>query len=506
MAQKIRLTALTRRLGLILLMVAVWAGGVTGVARAGYPERPIVIIVHAKPGGAIDLTARMVSKIARNYTKTPLVIENRYGGSGAVAMRAVLGKDPTGYHVLAFPATFISTIKVTRSRISMDDYRFLACMVEAPEALITNRHSDVVTIADIVRDARAQDGKQIWVGPGVGSLDHLMAIKTWDKLGITATWLPYDGGGEAVAALLGGHGTVYVGNPEDVRGRPDLQIAAVSAEQRLSRYPDVPTLQEAGCDLPNEIMWRGFAVHKDTPDAVCAWLTDLLNKVSNDPEWIEFIANNSALNVFYEREEFRALVDRDSRDSLKYLRMANIIAGDPDSQAKQKRLAGWLLVPMVLGGWVLIARTGGRRPTGQAAIAAFALALALLFLLYALSFPPPAGGQKVGPASIPIIWSLVLIVFSLAQIVSAVRNPQANSRGRIGLVLVVSLLMILFVALLPIIGFFLATLILLAGGIYTMGYRKHLTVGLLTLGMLLFCWFIFVKTLGLPLPTGSVFG
>ncbi len=506
MVPRKRPTTMFKHFGLCLGLLTVLATGLVCPAQAEYPKKPIVIIVHAKPGGAIDLTARMISKVARNYTKTPLVIENRYGGSGAVAMRAVLGKDPNGYYVLAFPATFISTIKVTRSKIDMHDYRFLACMVEAPEALITNRHADVVTIEDIVRDAKAQQGKQIWVGPGVGSLDHLMAIKTWDKLGITATWLPYDGGGEAVAALLGGHGTVYVGNPEDVRGRPDLQIAAVSAEQRLSRYPEVPTLIESGCDLPNEIMWRGFAVHKDTPDEICDWLTNLLHQVSTDPEWQEFVEFNSAANVFYEREEFTALVTRDSHASLKYLKMANIIAGDPDSRAKQKRMIGWVLMPLVLGGLLLLAKTGGRQATGQAGIASFSLALALLFLLYALSFPPAANGQNVGPASIPIIWALVLIVFSLAQVRGAIKEPQENARGRIGLVLQISVLMTLFVFLLPIIGFFLGTTILLVGGVYAMGYRKHLTVGMLTVGMLLFCWFVFVKTLGLPLPTGTIFG
>ena len=497
---------MTRRFGWLLAVWALLATGQVGPAQAEYPDKPIVIIVHAKPGGAIDLTARMISKVARNYTKTPLVIENRYGGSGAVAMRAVLNKDPNGYHMLAFPATFISTIKVTRSKINMSDYRFIACMVEAPEALITNRNSDVVTIEDIVRDAKAQHGKQIWVGPGVGSLDHLMAIKTWDKLGITATWLPYDGGGEAVAALLGNHGTVYVGNPEDVRGRPDLNIAAVSAEQRLSRYPEAPTLVESGCDLPNEIMWRGFAVHKDTPEEICNWLTDLLGKVSSDPEWVEFVAFNSAENVFYKKDEFRALVDRDSRDSIKYLKMANIIAGEPDQLAQRKRLIGWLLVPLVFLVLFLVVKIGGKKVTGQGSIAATTLALALLFLMYALSFPEPTDGQNVGASSIPIIWALVLIIFSLLQIASSLKQPQENSRGRISLVLLVCVLMILFVGLLPIIGFFLATLILLVGGIYAMGYRKHLTVGLLTVGMLGFCWFVFMKTLGLPLPMGNFFG
>ena len=98
------------------------------------------------------------------------------------------------------------------------------------------------------------------------------------------------------------------------------------------------------------------------------------------------------------------------------------------------------------------------------------------------------------------------VIFSLAQVSGAVRNPQDNSRGRIGLVLQVSVLMTLFVVLMPIIGFFLSAVILLVGGIYAMGYRRHLTVGLLTVGMLLFCWFVFVKTLGLPLPSGNLFG
>ncbi len=487
---------------MLMILSTCWVGG----ALAEYPDKPIVIIVHAKPGGAIDLTARMISKIARNFTKAPLVIENRYGGSGAVAMRAVLGKQPDGYYVLAFPATFISTVKVTRSKIGMDDYRFLACMVEAPEALITNRHSDVVTIEDIIRDAKAKNGRQIWVGPGVGSLDHLMAIKTWDKLGISATWLPYDGGGEAVAALMGGHGTVYVGNPEDVRGRPDLNIAAVSSLERLERFPDSPTLLEAGCDLPNEIMWRGFAVHKDTPDEICHWLTNLLRQVSNDPEWVEFVAFNSAKNVFYEKDEFGELVKRDSRESLKYLKMADIIAGDPDQQAKQKRLVGWILVPLVFLGLFLTIKIGRKKLTGQTSIAAFTLALALLFLFYAFSFPAPTNEQKVSAASIPIIWALVLIVFSLMQIIGGIKKPQKNARGRIGLVLGIIVLMTLFVTLMPVAGFFPSMLILLVGGIYAMGYRRHLSVGLLAAGMITFCWFIFIQTLGLPLPMGSLFG
>ena len=490
-------------LSALLLVSVVFA--LPTVVRASYPEKPIVIIVHAKPGGAIDLTARVVSKVARKYTDAPLVIENRYGGSGAVAMRAVLGRKADGYTVLAAPATFISTVQITQSDFGMDDFYFLACLIEAPEALITNRHSEVVTFEDIVADARAKEGRQIWVGPGVGSLDHLMAIKTWDKLGITATWVPYDGGGEAIAALLGKHGDVYVGNPEDVKGRPDLNIAAVSAGKRLENFPETPTLTEVGCDLPDEIMWRGFAVKQGTPPDVIAFLDDLLGKIARDEEWLAFVDLNSAKAVHYRHDEFTAIVDRDSHQSVKYLRMANILASDEDPATNRIRILAWSMIPLIALAIVLVLRLRRRRPTGVAMIAGACLALALLFFVLAFSFPPPTKGQNVGPATIPLIWSAVLAVFAVLQFRADLTNHQGAKHGRVKLVLGLILLMVVFVTILPLVGFFPATMILLLGGIYAMGYRRHAMVAIVSVSMLVFCYVVFIRILGLPLPEGTWF-
>jgi len=490
---------------LILLVVATTGLPLAG-ARAEYPDRPIVVVVHAKPGGAIDLTARVVAKVARNYTEVPLVIENRFGGSGAVAMRAVLGKPADGYTLLAAPATFISTIKITQSDFGMDDFHFLACLTEAPEALITNRHSDVVSFQDIVDDAIAQQGRQIWVGPGVGSLDHLMAVKTWEKLGITATWVPYDGGGEAIAALLGKHGTVYVGNPEDVKGRPDLHIAAVSTQERLKLHPETPTLIESGCDLPNEIMWRGFAVRKGTSPQILAYLDGLLGKIAADPEWLRFVELNSAKAVFYQHEEFTALVDRDSEQSVKYLRLARILASaDEDPAIRRVRLLGWLMPALTGLALALVLGFRRQRPTGAVMVAGAALAVALMFLVLAGTFPPPTPGQSVGPATIPVIWAVVLTLFAVLQIITGLRTQEPVKHGRIKLVLGIILLMVVFVALLPRAGFFPASLILLLGGIYGMGYRRHVKAVTVGLSMLAFCYLVFIKTLGLPLPVGAWF-
>ncbi|MCK9997445.1 MAG: tripartite tricarboxylate transporter TctB family protein [Candidatus Krumholzibacteria bacterium] len=494
-----------RILGMSALMMAAVVFAQPPAPRAAYPDKPIVIIVHAKPGGAIDLTARVVSKVARKYTDAPMVIENRYGGSGAVAMRAVLGRKADGYTVLASPATFISTVQITQSDFGMEDFYFLACLTEAPEALITNRHSDVVTFEDIVADARAKEGRQIWVGPGVGSLDHLMAIKTWDKLGITATWVPYDGGGEAIAALLGKHGDVYVGNPEDVKGRPDLKIAVVSARERLKNFPETPTLLEVGCDLPDEIMWRGFAVKQGTPPDVIAYLDDLLGKVARDEEWLAFVKLNSAKAVHYRHDEFTAIVNRDSHQSVKYLQMANILASETDQSTNRIRIVAWSMIPIIALAIALVLRLRRRRPAGVSMIAGACLALAVLFFVLAFSFPPPTKGQNVGAATIPLIWSAVLAVFAVLQIRADLVNHQHVKHGRVNLVLGLILLMVVFVAILPLVGFFPATLILLLGGIYAMGYRRHGMAAAVAVSMLVFCYVIFIRTLGLPLPEGSWF-
>lgn len=118
-------------------------------APAGFPEHPIVCVVHTKPGGAMDLSARMVSAVARRHLPVPIVVENRYGGSGAVAMRSVLSRPADGYTLLAVPATFISTVQVTRAGVDLADFVFLACLIEAPESLITVREGELTTVATL---------------------------------------------------------------------------------------------------------------------------------------------------------------------------------------------------------------------------------------------------------------------------------------------------------------------------------------------------------------------
>ncbi len=482
--------------------------GLFSVIRAEYPEKPITILVHSKPGSAIDITARQIANIARKYTDATILVENKSGGSGVVAMRTVLSKRADGYTVLGVTKSFISTVLLTKSGVSMDDFYFLACMVVDPEALITNRHSRVRTLEDIIADARAKKGKQRWLGPLVGGVDHLMAVKTWEVLGIRGEWIPYEGGSDALAALMGQHGAVYVGNPVDVKGRPSLMIAAVAAPERLAQFPDAPTFVEKGYPLKSEVLWRGFAVKKGTPPQAIRFLTDLFRKISQDSDWVAFVRNTSAQPVFYEHAEFTRMVNRDQKEAIKYLQKAGILATTPPEAAQSQKKVAALLAVSFLTLVLLTFRFRREWVNGDTVIAAFLIFLSAFLYYLTLDFPRGKLASTVGPASMPRLWIYGLWFFSSWLIVQTLRgkNPTENHTGGSVLQpLKLITLMLGYLVIIQYVGYYLSTFLFLLTGTYMMKYRKHVVIWAVVIGFVAFSYLIFYRVLQVPLPRGIWF-
>ncbi|MCD4664080.1 MAG: tripartite tricarboxylate transporter substrate binding protein, partial [Bacteroidales bacterium] len=386
-----------------IVLSIVMIGSLVKLAVADYPEKNITIVVHSKAGSAIDLMARKVSVIANKYIDVPIIVENIPGGSGLAAMRRVADKKADGYTVLGVVKSFISTVLLTDAGVGLNDFYFLACMVIDPEVLITNRHSDIRTLEEIISDASAKNGSQKWLGPLVGGLDHLMAVKTWEQLGIRANWVPFEGGSAAIVALLGQHGKVYVGNPIDIKGRPDLMIAAVAAPNRLQEYPEAPTFAEKGFGLENEIMWRGFAVKKGTDPQAIKYLEDLFREISTDPDWTNFILATSAKPVFYESETFSQMIADDNVDAVKYLNKSGVLSkGNGSQQNIWIVLAGLLIAIALL--LMFLLKVLKKKPTGVMIFSAILIVIGLFFYYITWSFPQGSLAKSVGPASIPRIW------------------------------------------------------------------------------------------------------
>jgi len=302
---------------MILMVFSLFAEG-TKEASA-FPSKPIRIVVYAAAGGQLDITARKFVELAAKYTPATFVVENKPGAGGLVGWEYVLSQPEDGYNLMAVTKTLIANHVKDEFDVDPMSLDWIAFLINDAEAIITNANSKVKTVPDIIADAKARNGQQIWVAPP--GVDEVMTYKFWDKTGITGKYVPYDAGGQAMAAVIGQQAQVYVGNPVDVRGKPDLMMAAISAQKRFAQFPDVPTLKELGIKgLDAESFWRGFALKKGTPANVIAWYDDLFAKITADADWRQFNEKDGMEVVHYKKDKFNTIIANDVKDFKAYFK------------------------------------------------------------------------------------------------------------------------------------------------------------------------------------------
>lgn len=471
-----------------------------------YPNKPIAVVIHSKPGSAIDLMARKVAEISMKYCDEPLVIETRPGTQGVVAMQFVLDKEADGYTMLGVTKSFISTVLVNKSDVSMNDFNFIANMLSDPEAIITNKQSGIENINDILKLSETEDKPQVWIGPGIGSRDNLMAMKTWDVLGINAIWRDYKSGPQSVLALMRNEAPIYVGNPADILGKTDLKIIAVASKQRLNALPDVPTFIEQGYDI-EESMWRGFAFKKDVPEPIVTYMVDLLEKISKDEEWIAYCKQVYVVPDFISQKEFSQKVKDEEAETKMYLTEANLLV----SYIKETKIATWLVGILILAGLLIllifIVKFDFSRLSFDLLLSAFLMAVGLFFFYQTTLFIVPQGMNITSPALIPRIWSVLLVVFTGYNIFSILRKKEdaPKAKGNIKTLLLMFLALLLYFIAIPSIGYFISTPIFIMVGIYLLGYRNLPIMIINAFGFVLFSYLIFQVVLKIDLPLGDLF-
>ena len=490
---------------ILFLILTILSFGIS----SDYPSKPITILVHTKPGGAVDLMARTLSRVAAKYCEQPLIVVNKPGGSGIIAAARLLSSRADGYTILAFPATFIPTLQTTNIGIGLGDFYYLVCLTISPEAIITNPNSKINSIEKIISYAKEHPEKEKWCGPGTGSLDHLMAVKFWEKAGIKVKWIPYGGGSQAMGAVMGKHADVYVGNPEDILGRQEnLNIAAVSTKNRLSAFPEVPTLIEKGIDLPYEVMWRGFVLNKNTNEKVITYLEDLFEKCSKDSIWLSYIKRTMVTPVFMENKDFKNLVYKDVESSRKYLKIAGFTL---DTSSNKTPYLSTFIILIILISFLLvylIFKKKNIKINGTISILTVSGILAIIFYYISSFFPAPRAGLFVGAATVPKVWSIFLFTVSIIGLILYYKNPrdEVTKKGKnVKSVINLAFLILIYISLIPLIGFFISTGLFLIASMLTMKYKNYFNLILITTIMLLFMYFVFIKILMVPLPIGNIF-
>jgi tripartite-type tricarboxylate transporter receptor subunit TctC len=257
-----------------------------------FPTKPVTLVIPFGPGGASDLTARAFFGSAHEYLGQPVIIQLKPGGGGAIASDIVAKAPPDGYTLLMGGPGPNTTLPAIEGRSRGPDDLAAICRINYNAMLtLVPANAPYRTLQECIQYAKANPNKLRFGHAGIWGGPDLLWKSIQIKAGITAKIIPYDGGAEALIALLGGHIDVAClfptqSTPHIKSGK--IRALAVSDSKRDPDFPDVPTLQEAGVDVVS-IVWKGVLAPKATPRPVIDKLALAFKKMSEDKSSVAMI-------------------------------------------------------------------------------------------------------------------------------------------------------------------------------------------------------------------------
>jgi putative tricarboxylic transport membrane protein len=259
------------------------------------PKRSIEAVVHTGPGGGGDLFARAIAGMLRKENLLPqqVLVTNKPGGSGAVAMAYLAAKKGDPHTIGFFSDVWVSTPLVqAEARFTLKDLTPIALMLREPGAAVVRAQSPHTTMSQFVEASRKNPGQLRQAGGSVTSVDNLVRLLVQKATGGTWTFISFPSGGERTAALLGGHADLMLTQLQEVReqlraGR--LRVIATLGERRLAAFPNVPTLKEQGINVPSLIQFRGVLAPPGAPPEVVQYWENLLRRLMTTASWKKYI-------------------------------------------------------------------------------------------------------------------------------------------------------------------------------------------------------------------------
>lgn len=274
-----------RALAAVLLATTGWA------AQADtFPSKPIRFVVPYPPGGASDVTARLIADKLGPMLGQPVIVENRPGANGIVALEAVAKSPADGYTILMGNVGPNAINAGLYPRLPYDPLKSFAPIMlttTVPIVLVVNPASGITNTQQLIALAKASPGKVKFASGGPGSATHLTGELFKDKAGIDIVHVPYKGDVPAMTDVMGGHvnftfATAIAAAPFIAQGR--LRALATASKARPASLAQYPTVAEAGVTDFESTSWGGVLAPAGTPQPVIALLNDRLAKVMALPE------------------------------------------------------------------------------------------------------------------------------------------------------------------------------------------------------------------------------
>jgi tripartite-type tricarboxylate transporter receptor subunit TctC len=289
-------------------------------AQAGYPDKPITMIVPFPPGGVADTVARPVAEaLARELGQT-VIAENKAGAGGATGIGAAARAPADGYTILMSLSSIsilpeADKILGRKPQFTLDQFRPIARFTADPTVLVVRADAPWKTFAEFVADLKTKPGRYNYGSSGNYGTMHVPMEMLKSSAGISVTHIPYTGAGPAVLALLGGQVDALSTGPASVLAHikaGKLRALAHWGDKPLTSMPEVPSLKQLGQPV-QFAQWSALFVPAGTPEAIVQKLRAAAKKAAADPQVVATISRAGSPIEYLDAPEFQSYWDADAK-------------------------------------------------------------------------------------------------------------------------------------------------------------------------------------------------
>lgn len=272
-----------------------------------WPPQSLTLVTHSSAGGGGDVMLRNLGRTLEEKFGITTTVDNRVGGSGAVAMSWLATQAPNDGTVLfSVTPTHLLTPLRAQGIPTYEDITVIARLFLDPTVLFVHDDSPFTTVEEFVEHARANPrGLSVAIG-SAGSLDQMVLQNFETAAGIDVRTIPHEGGGDAMVALLGQHVDAVVGEPAQGLSQLEngtVRLLGVFQAERLPDYPDVPTFSEAGVDVVSN-KFRGIFGPPNMDPALVAEIAEVLSGLYEDEPWNTYWVGGSMNSAFLGPDAF----------------------------------------------------------------------------------------------------------------------------------------------------------------------------------------------------------
>lgn len=312
---------------IFVCVVMLCAGGALA-ASGDYPSKPVRLIVPFAPGGGTDIVARVLAQKLTESFKQTVIVDNRAGGGGTLGVETAVRASPDGYTTIIMSGSYATNAAMFKMSFDpVNDILPMGLIGDTAFVLVLHPAVPLKSVAELVAHAKAKPGGLNYASSGTGGIAHLSG-ELFDLLaGTRMTHIAYKGTGPATNDLLGGQVQLLFGSAPAVvplirAGR--LRALAVTTLKRMSSFPDLPTIDEAGVKGYEVVLWYGVLGPKGLPkDMVERWNAEI-RKATKLPDMRERLLSEGFEIDDSPPSVFQALLKRDVAKWQKVVKEAKV--------------------------------------------------------------------------------------------------------------------------------------------------------------------------------------